>query len=202
MTQPQVIVNAREAEKESSRNMSELPNCEDEDNWTVFLFDCPKTKIDRLMGALFKLAKEIVKNSLPNYTMRGWNENSVKVSFNVLRDKNDRQDISRLKNGILDILRKENIQPIIDPRGEDRATSGWSSASLSKCKAYNMLSEFVVNLSQDNLFSPDNRNEMRHLAINMLFMREAIRRNAPDPYAFFVDLISGGIFPQPGPCQF
>ena len=178
--------------------MSEFPDTEDKDNWSVFLFDCPKEKVEKVIVALFKSAKEIVPNSLPNYTMRLWNENSIKISFRVSRDRNNEEVVGRLEKSIEELLKKERAENIVvNPRGEDAKISGWSSAPLRKCKAYNRLSEFVVKLAEENLFKPEDRNEMRHLAINMLFMREAAKRG--EWYAFFVDKISRGIFPQPFP---
>ena len=178
--------------------MSDFPNTEDKDNWSVFLFDCPKEKVEKVIMMLFKSAKEIVPNSLPNYTMRWWYENSIKISFRVLRDKNNEEVVGRLEKSIEELLERELAENIVvNPRGEDAKISGWSKAPLQKCKAYNRLSEFVVKLAEENLFKPDNRNEMRHLAINMLFMREAAKRG--ELYAFFVDKISGNIYPQPFP---
>jgi len=178
--------------------MSEFPDTEEKDNWSVFLFDCPKEKVEKVIVMLFKRAKEIVPNGLPNYTMRWWYENSIKISFRVLRDKNNETIVDRLEKSIKKLLEKELAENIVmNPRGEDAEISGWSSAPLEKCKAYNRLSEFVVKLAHENLFKPNDRNEMRHLAINMLFMREAAKHG--EWYAFFVDKISGSIFPQPFP---
>lgn len=177
--------------------MSDFPNTEDADNWSVFLFDCPKAKVEIVIVMLFKKAKEIVPNGLPNYTMRSWDENSIKISLRVLRDKNDKKVVQKLESLIAELLRKKDIEPIINPKGENAKISGWSHAPLSKCKAYNRLSEFVVKLAEENLFNPNDRNEMRHLAINMLFMREAAKHS--EWFAFFVDKISSHIFPQPYP---
>jgi hypothetical protein len=177
--------------------MSEFPNTEDEDNWSVFFFDCPKDKVEKLIVMLFKRTKEIIPNSLPNYTMRSWSKNSIKISFRVLRDKNNQKVVQRLERSIEELLSEEDISPIINPTGKDAEISGWSSAPLRKCKAYNRLSEFVVKLAKENLFQPDDRNEMRHLTINMLFMREAAI--PPEQYSWFVDLISDVIVPQPYP---
>ena len=175
--------------------MSEFPNAEDKDNWCVFLFDCPKEKVEKVIVMLFRLAKEIVPNGLPNYTMRLWDKDTIKISFRVLRDKNSEKVVGRLDKSIEELLERELAENIVvNPRGENAKISGWSKASLQKCKAYNRLSEFVVRLAEDNLFSINDRNEMRHLAINMLFMREAIK-----PFAFFGDVISGEILTQPFP---
>lgn len=177
--------------------MIEYPNTEDKNNWSVFLFDCPKERVAKLIVPLFKHAKEIVPNSLPNYTMRDWARDSVKISFRVLRDKDDRETVQKLEKAIQVLLEKETIKPIINPKGEHAKISGWSKDSLPKCKAYSRLSEFVVKLADENLFEPSIRNEMRHLAINMLFMREAAKY--PEPFSFFVDLISNQIIRQPYP---
>jgi hypothetical protein len=175
--------------------MNELPDTEDKDNWSVFLFDCPKDRVEKLIVLGFKRVKEIVPNGLPNYTMRNWNQNSVKISLRVLRDKKKEAVVQKLEKLTVKLLRKEHATNIIvNPKGKDAKISGWSKAPLRKCKAYNRLSEFVVKLAEDKLFSFDDRNEMRHLAINMLFMREAII-----PYPFFVDLLSGQPVAQPYP---
>lgn len=183
--------------KEEGIVMNEFPNTEDEGNWSTFLFDCPKGKVEKLVVTLFNRVKEIVPNSLPNYTMRFWDNNSIKISLRVLRDKNNKEAVQKLENSMACLLNNEGIKPIINPQGEDAQVSGWSKASLRKCKAYNRLSEFVVKLAEEELFQPEDRNEMRHLAINMLFMREAAR--AGEWNALFVDLISEKIFPQPFP---
>lgn len=147
---------------------------------------------------LFKSAKGIVPNSLPNYTIRWFDKNFIKISLRVLRRKSNREVVTKLENSIAELLRKERAKNIVvNPQGEDAKISGWSSAELRKCKAYNRLSEFVVKLAEESLFQPNDRNEMRHLAINMLFMREAAKRG--EWYAFFVDAVSGNIFPQPFP---
>ena len=177
--------------------MNEFPDTEDKDNWSVFLFDCPKDRVERLIVLVFKRVKGIVPNGLPNYTMRHWSQNSVKISLRVLRDKKKEAVVQKLEKLTAKLLRKERATNIIvNPKGKDAQISGWSKAPLRKCKAYNRLSEFVVKLAEENLFQTDNRNEMRHLAINMLFMREAII-----PYPFFVDLISGQSLAQPFPYQ-
>lgn len=176
--------------------MSEFPNTEDKDNWSVFLFDCLNEKVERVIVMLFKKAKEIIPNGLPNYTMRWWNEKSIKISFRVLRDKNSGEVVRNLEKSIEELLEKEHAENIIiNPEGRDAKISGWGGAPLRKCKMYNQLSEFVVKLAEYKLFSSDNRNEMRHLAINMLFMREA----TVEPFAYFCDLISGKIIRQPYP---
>jgi len=175
--------------------MNKFPDTEDKDNWSVFLFDCPKDRVERLIVLVFKRVKGIVPNGLPNYTMRHWSQNSVKISLRVLRDKKKEAVVQKLEKLTAKLLRKERATNIIvNPKGKDAQISGWSKAPLRKCKAYNRLSEFVVKLAEDKLFSLDDRNEMRHLAINMLFMREAII-----PYPFFVDLLSGQPVAQPYP---
>lgn len=181
--------------------MSEFPDTEDKDNWSVFLFDCPKEKVQKVIVMLFNCANEIVPNGLPNYTMRAWDRNSIKISFRVLRDKDNGEIVARLEKSIEELLRKEIADNlVVNPQGKDAKISGWGSAPLRKCKAYNRLSEFVVKLSKENLFKPDDRNEMRHLVINMLFMREAAKRG--EWFSFFVDAISENIFPQPFPTHF
>jgi hypothetical protein len=174
--------------------MNEFPDTEDADNWSVFLFDCPKERVQKLVVALFKQVKEIVVDSLANYTVRDYARDSIKISLRVLRDKSKKEVVAKLENSIVELLRKEDIEPIVNPQHKEREISGWSSASLSKSRAYNRLSEFVVKLAEEGLFSPIDRNEMRHLAINMLFMREALVR-----YPIFADSISGDAFPQPNP---
>lgn len=175
--------------------MKEFPDTEDKDNWSIFLFDCPKDTVERLIVLVFKRVKGIVPNGLPNYTVRYWSQNSVKISLRVLRDKKKEAVVQKLEKSTAKLLRKERATNIIvNPKGKDAQISGWSKATLRKCKAYNRLSKFVVKLAEDKLFSPNDRNEMRHLAINMLFMREAII-----PYPFFVDLLSGQPVAQPSP---
>jgi hypothetical protein len=46
-------------------------------------------------------------------------------------------------------LKNESIDAIFNPTGKNQEISGWSNgAPLSTCKAYNALSEFVVNVAQ------------------------------------------------------
>jgi len=177
--------------------VSGFPDTKDRDNWSVFLFDCPKDRVQSLLVTLFRVAKEIVPNSLPNYTMRHWDAKYVKISFRVLRNKHEKEVVEILEKEICGILRDQAQNIVVNPEGRDAQTSGWgASAPLGKCRAYNRLSEFVVKLAEEELFKVGDRNEMRHLAINMLFMREAARS---EPYALFVDMISGRILRQPYP---
>jgi hypothetical protein len=54
-----------------------------------------------------------------------------------------------------------------------------------------------VKLAKRKQFNINDRNEMRHLAINMLFLREATK--IPEPFAYFIDLISQQLIRQPFP---
>lgn len=157
------------------------------------MFDCPTAKVKDLTISLFRVVKEIVPNSLPNYTIRGWNREHVKISLRVLRDRNQTDLLERLNSSITEVI--EGVTEKID-----RFDPSWKQgAPLKKCRAYNRLSEFVVRLAEEDLFEVNDRNEMRHLAINMLFMREAVRRW--ELYALFVDLISRKVLRQPYPIQ-
>lgn len=178
--------------------MIEFPDTQNEHNWSVFLFDCPKDKVQKLIARLFDHIKKIVPNSLPNYTMRFWNKTTIKISLRVLRDGTKKEIVTELEMSVLEILRKEHIEPIINPTGEDQKISGWSSGdTLERCKAYNRLSEFVVWLADGNQFGTDDRNLMRHLAINMMFLREAAI--IPEQFAYFYDMLTDTPLPQPFP---
>jgi hypothetical protein len=49
-------------------------------------------------------------------------------------------------------LKNEGIDAIFNPTEKDQEISGWSNgAPLSKCKAYNALSEYVVNVTQEKV---------------------------------------------------
>lgn len=178
--------------------MGKFPKTLDAKNWSVFLFDCPKTRLEQLIVSLFDCIEQIVPDSLPNYTMRYWNTASIKISLRVLIDGSKKKIVKKLETEILKILKNEGIAPIVNPTGKDQEISGWSiGAPLNKCKAYNTLSEFVVNLAREGQFSGEVRNEMRHLAINMLFMREA--SISPEKFVYFCDILTETVIFQPYP---
>lgn len=175
--------------------MQKFPDTLNGNNWSVFLFNCPKNKVEGILLSLFDCSEQIIPNGLPNYTIRDWSQGFITISLRILRDGSKKKLVEKLEKNIMEILKKENVKTIVNPTGKDQELSGWSiGATLDKCKAYNELSTFVVRLIERKQFNINDRDEMRHLAINMLFLREATK--IPEPFAYFIDLISQQLIRQ------
>jgi hypothetical protein len=83
--------------------MQEFPETLNGNNWSVFLFDCPKTKVKELLISLFDSIEQIVPNGLPNYTIRDWSQDFLKISLRILREGSRKEIVEKLEKNIMKI---------------------------------------------------------------------------------------------------
>jgi hypothetical protein len=101
------------------------------------------------------------------------------ISFRVLRDPNMSDSVA---NGISDWLQQQGVGFAIDPTIEQRLgrSHKWirhgekcAHWNRNRCQLLSQLSRVVVSAAKLGIFEGDDRAELAHVAVNMLFLQEA-----------------------------
>ena len=160
------------------------------DNWSVFFFESPTNMLRKVLVDLFHHIEKIEEARIPHFINREFAiTQRVGISLRVLRDKDDAKIVD---SKLAEFFEKEKLEYQKEPEGNRHAwipkgktNSKWNR---KRCEALHQLSNLVVSLAQNDIFSTDDRCHFAHYAVNMLVLQEA---TLPDSnQVFFLDIIN------------
>lgn len=150
-------------------SQSKYPSTEEESNWTVAVFKCPRKNWTE---TLTKLYSELDKQGLsltPHYTIRPFYDpftDSLMISFRILRQKEDESAIKSLLENFL----KDYPVHEIDPKESSplHQYHAWIAAEWTEneCVILSSISRFVLGIIRSDT-SLEDKEEWIHLFSNM-----------------------------------
>ncbi len=162
------------------------------EDWTVAVFKCEKTGWKKVLIALVDVVDRLQKQGKAksfHYTIREIDQTDDKpwISFRVYRDREFADDIEKALDAILfKEIGEGNYQvPPKDPEFKghinflpydepEKVATHWGTPDNWNrfCEFLNRLSVLVVDLARQDQFEGEKRQEIGHLALNMLGLRE------------------------------
>lgn len=145
------------------------------DNWSVFFFECPVSRLKRVLVDLFHYIRDIKEVRIPHFLIREYVPTKhVGVSVRLLRQQGVAKD---LDDKLAEFFDKQKIQYQRKPEGNRHAwlRKGETDPrwNRKRCEAIHQLSNFAVFLAVNDLFDTDDRCHNSHYLINMLALQEA-----------------------------
>ena len=156
-----------------------FPITEEGNNWTVFVFKCPRYNWIQVLRELFTFLSQCKECLLPHFTIRDYDETSLFISFRILRREEHK---ALVESKILESNIRRFEHKIDPPKDHsfyryyawiDKNTccEDWTR---ERCEILSKLSEFVLDVIESNTTLED-RIAMNHLFSNMTSVFELLR---------------------------
>lgn len=155
--------------------MSDFPETEKGDNWSVFFFECPTERLKQVLIDLFKYLNEVRQAKIPHFLIRVYFPSKyLGISLRVLRKVSDAK---KLDGKLVEFFENQKLRYDREPKGnyhawirEGEIDPNWNKG---KCEALHKLSNFVAFLAQNDIFDAHHKCHNAHYLVNMLALQEA-----------------------------
>jgi len=163
------------------------------DNWSVFFFECPTNAINGVVVDLFRYIRKIKEARIPHFMVREFAiTQRFGISLRVLRNQDD-ADI--VEGKLTEFFEQHGLRYQSNPEGNRHAwiRKGGTNTrwNRKRCEALHRLSNLVVFLAKNDIFSAYDRCHMAHYTINMLGLQEATVTGSNQ--VSLLDIISGQV---------
>jgi hypothetical protein len=153
-----------------------LPSTEEDSNWTVAVFRCPRRNWTETLSNLFSELDKQKLALMPHYTLRAFDPltNSLIVSFRILRKQEHEKPIKDLVEKLL-----KDHEHEFDPRGQTRFAQyhAWGSLvgwTREKCEILSKMSRLVLDIIRSDT-SRDDKEQWTHLFSNMAVVFDLLK---------------------------